>query len=417
MSIHMSPLQLSVFWRLSLAFFFNAFLFFLDIFIATLDGENCQHSNGTSDSGTNPQNQSERKEPLEEEFVWMTKIYRRDVREASSVAVFRVCAASVWPFASCFPSANPVPRCSLLDRRVLLLYQQLLRLSGSLPESPRWLVLMGRTDVLYRYCRGSAANKQCVDMILGVDLLEKQSAAQTAQSPSDLLPFKHPTVLLRLSIMGYLGAATALTYYGICMNIGSFGVNIYSAQFFSGLSEAPSLLIPLVRLDRRPFSMLTLCLSGSACLVSLLLSRYQCDAMLVMSLALLGKFSILATIFILSLYSIELFPTVVRQRCMAVVDLCYRLGCLFSTLFPPNPEGAIPLAAMLIYSSGPIIGCGLCLLLPETSGTLLPDSLDDCLRPTQHSHESRGKVTAFGKKLEQLEKKLQTQMAVVGATE
>ncbi|XP_037099075.1 solute carrier family 22 member 6 isoform X5 [Syngnathus acus] len=272
--------------------------------------------------------------------------------------------------------------------------------------------------------------KCCQQAILGVDLLEKQSAAQTAQSPSDLLPFKHPTVLLRLSIMGYLGAATALTYYGICMNIGSFGVNIYSAQFFSGLSEAPSLLIPLVRLDRRPFSMLTLCLSGSACLVSLLLSRYQCDAMLVMSLALLGKFSILATIYILSLYSIELFPTVVRQRCMAVVDLCYRLGCLFSTLFPPNPEGAIPLVAMLIYSSGPIIGCGLCRLLPETSGTLLPDSLDDCLRPTQHSHESRihtlrsscpflirGKVTAFGKKLEPLEKKLQTQMAVVGATE
>ncbi|XP_061127470.1 si:dkey-190l8.2 isoform X6 [Syngnathus typhle] len=412
MSIHMSPLQLSVFWRLSLAFFFNAFLFFLDIFIATLDGENCQHSNGTSDSGTNPQNQSERKEPLEEEFVWMTKIYRRD----------SVCGQTPWLSYGRIVFMVGMLLGSLVggalsDRRVLLLYQQLLRLSGSLPESPRWLVLMGRTDVLYRYCRGSAANKQCVDMILGVDLLEKQSAAQTAQSPSDLLPFKHPTVLLRLSIMGYLGAATALTYYGICMNIGSFGVNIYSAQFFSGLSEAPSLLIPLVRLDRRPFSMLTLCLSGSACLVSLLLSRYQCDAMLVMSLALLGKFSILATIFILSLYSIELFPTVVRQRCMAVVDLCYRLGCLFSTLFPPNPEGAIPLAAMLIYSSGPIIGCGLCLLLPETSGTLLPDSLDDCLRPTQHSHESRGKVTAFGKKLEQLEKKLQTQMAVVGATE
>ncbi|KAM9829566.1 solute carrier family 22 member 13 isoform 2-T2 [Syngnathus typhle] len=506
MSIHMSPLQLSVFWRLSLAFFFNAFLFFLDIFIATLDGENCQHSNGTSDSGTNPQNQSERKEPLEEEFVWMTKIYRRDsvcgqtpwlsygrivfmvgmllgslVGGALSdrygkrpVLLFFVC---VQPLCGLVPAVFPQPtlflavrcltgvccccinNCSVslavewtapsarlwspvflgfcfslgtmagallawLSPTWIQLHLSLslphficLPLFRSLPESPRWLVLMGRTDVLYRYCRGSAANKQCVDMILGVDLLEKQSAAQTAQSPSDLLPFKHPTVLLRLSIMGYLGAATALTYYGICMNIGSFGVNIYSAQFFSGLSEAPCLLIPLVRLDRRPFSMLTLCLSGSACLVSLLLSRYQCDAMLVMSLALLGKFSILATIFILSLYSIELFPTVVRQRCMAVVDLCYRLGCLFSTLFPPNPEGAIPLVAMLIYSSGPIIGCGLCLLLPETSGTLLPDSLDDCLRPTQHSHESRGKVTAFGKKLEQLEKKLQTQMAVVGATE
>ncbi|XP_049611761.1 si:dkey-190l8.2 isoform X4 [Syngnathus scovelli] len=474
----MSPLQLSVFWRLSLAFFFNAFLFFIDIFIATLDGENCQHGNGTSDSGTNPQNQSVRMELLEEEFDWMTKIGSRDcvarlhgcpTAESSS---WWVCCLDRWWAEHCLtgvccccinncsvslavewtaPSArlwSPVflgfcfslgtmagallawlsPTWTQLHLSLALPHFMCLPLFRSLPESPRWLVLMGRTDVLYRYCRGSAANKQCVDMILGADLLEKQRAAQTAQSPSDLLPFKHPTVLLRLSIMGYLGAATALTYYGICMNIGSFGVNIYSAQFFSGLSEAPCLLIPLVRLDRRPFSMLTLCLSGSACLVSLLLSRYQCDAMLVMGLALLGKFSILATTYIWSLYNIELFPTVVRQRCMAVVDLCYRLGCLFSTLFPPNPEGAIPLVAMLIYSSGPIIGCGLCLLLPETSGTPLPDSLDDCLRPTQHSHEPRihslrsscpflirGKVT--GKKLEQLEKKLPTQMAVVGATE
>lgn len=59
------------------------------------------------------------------------------------------------------------------------------------------------------------------------------------------------------------------------MNIGSFGVDVYSAQFFSGLSEAPCLLIPLVRLGRQPLSMLALLLSGVACFLSLLLSRYE----------------------------------------------------------------------------------------------------------------------------------------------
>lgn len=59
------------------------------------------------------------------------------------------------------------------------------------------------------------------------------------------------------------------------MNIGSFGVDVYSAQFFSGLSEAPCLLIPLVRLGRQPLSMLALLLSGAACFLSLLLSRYE----------------------------------------------------------------------------------------------------------------------------------------------
>nr|XP_019968437.1 PREDICTED: solute carrier family 22 member 13-like [Paralichthys olivaceus] len=97
-----------------------------------------------------------------------------------------------------------------------------------------------------------------------------------------------------------------------------------------------------------------------------------------MSLALLGKLCILAAIFISTLYAIELFPTVVRQRCVSLVNLCFRLGCLLNTLVPPNPNGAISLAAMAVYSSGPIVGCGLCLLLPETSGVTLPDSVEDC---------------------------------------
>lgn len=70
--------------------------------------------------------------------------------------------------------------------------------------------------------------------------------------------------------------ASALTYYGICFSVGSFGVNIYLAQFFSGLSEAPSLLLPflLKRWGRRPFSMGSLFLSGISCMLSLLVSKF-----------------------------------------------------------------------------------------------------------------------------------------------
>lgn len=80
---------------------------------------------------------------------------------------------------------------------------------------------------------------------------------------------------------GFCSAASALTYYGICMNIGSFGVDVYSAQFFSGLSEAPCLLVPLARLGRRPLSMLALLFSGTACFLSLLLSRCDGEASVV----------------------------------------------------------------------------------------------------------------------------------------
>ncbi|XP_026218582.1 solute carrier family 22 member 13 isoform X2 [Anabas testudineus] len=254
----------------------------------------------------------------------------------------------------------------------------------SIPESPRWLLLRRRRDVLDRYRANSPADKQCLDMLL--DSEEKATELPKEEPPGGQAPrnsihhLRHPTILLRLFIMSYLSAASALTYFGICMNIGSFGVGVYAAQFFSGLSEAPCLLVPLIHMGRRPISMLSLFLSGVACFVSLLLSSYNCEPVLVMSLALLGKLCILAAIFISNLYSIELFPTVVRQRCVSLVNLCFRLGCLANTLVPCSPNGAITLAAMVVYSSGPIVGCGLCLLLPETSDVTLPDSVEDCDR-------------------------------------
>uniref|UniRef100_A0A3B5QJV0 Solute carrier family 22 member 13-like n=1 Tax=Xiphophorus maculatus TaxID=8083 RepID=A0A3B5QJV0_XIPMA len=248
-----------------------------------------------------------------------------------------------------------------------------LYLYAPIPESPRWLLLRRRKDQQLLLLLHPVFKIWC-SVLLFV-------------APSKSWPSSGSfTISARPSGSMGLVAATALTYYGICLNIGSFGVGVYAAQFFSGLSEAPCLLVPLIRIGRRLISMLALFLSGTACLVSLLLSRYDGTPALVMSLALLGKLCILAATFISVLYCIELFPTGVRQLCISLVNLSYRLGCLVTTFVPPSPSGAISLAAMIVYSSGAIVGCGLCLLLPETSGVPLPDSLEDCNRqPKNHS--------------------------------
>ncbi|XP_028981197.2 organic cation transporter-like protein isoform X3 [Esox lucius] len=69
----------------------------------------------------------------------------------------------------------------------------------------------------------------------------------------------------------------------------------------------------------------------------------------------------------------------IGQKCVGLVCLCYRLGCILNAVISPSGE-TIPVASMIIFGSGPIIGAGLCLLLPETSGVPLPDSLADCDR-------------------------------------
>uniref|UniRef100_A0AAV2L859 Major facilitator superfamily (MFS) profile domain-containing protein n=1 Tax=Knipowitschia caucasica TaxID=637954 RepID=A0AAV2L859_KNICA len=260
-----------------------------------------------------------------------------------------------------------------------------------IPESPRWLLLKKRLDVLERYRGNSKKDKHCLDKLLNSALseLQKSTEAKTESDSAhnDIINMRHPTVLKRLFIMSFISVVSALTYYGICLNLGSFGVSVHSALLVSGLTEAPCLLVPLIRLGRRLSTILALLTSGVACILSLLLSHYHCEAVWVMTSALLGKLCILMASLICNLFSIELFPTVIRQRCVSFVNLCFRLGSLANALVLPSSEGAISLGAMLVYSSGPITGCALCLLLPETSGSPLPDSVHDCEQQNQRDQK------------------------------
>ncbi|KAJ8287388.1 hypothetical protein COCON_G00000470 [Conger conger] len=222
----------------------------------------------------------------------------------------------------------------------------------TIPESPKWLFLKGKMEVVEQYQARSQQDRRNLEQLLGILGKEAQKPSETdiiQKRHGDLVHFKSPTILLRLFVTSYIGLASALTYYGICFNVGSFGVDVYLAQFFSGLSETPSLLMPFLLgcWGRRPFSMMSLFLSGSACLVSLLISRFS-----------------------------KLFPTVIRQKCVGAVSLWYRLGCVANAVV--DFRGGIPLVAMLCYGSAPILGAGLCLLLPETSGKPLPDTVQDC---------------------------------------
>ncbi|MBN3306959.1 S226A protein, partial [Amia calva] len=247
-----------------------------------------------------------------------------------------------------------------------------------IPESPRWLMMNGRFRTLEKYRSRSKEDKESLDLILGTMEGEMQhSVAQRCETEkqSDLQHFKSQTIILRLCVMSYIRQvvfsiclASALTYFGICFNVGNFGVNIYLAHGKKGMCSICYTIIT------------TTIIYYKCCIFS-----YFCVDMpaLVLTLALMGKLCMQTTVFVSVLYGIELFPTVIRQKCVGFVNLWYRIGCILNTLL--SPAGGISLGAMICYGSGPIVGSGLCLLLPETSGIPLPDTVKDCERQSRFS--------------------------------
>lgn len=140
------------------------------------------------------------------------------------------CRSTCTPACAVRPS-GPLSRNSLMVSFPLI--------CRAIPESPRWLLLQRRKDVLEGYRSNSPADQKCLDLVklsggktwtswhvsasvrlspcVPVQLLDsawsdlhKASEAQTARghAPSDITQLRHPTILLRLFIMSYLRYCT-----------------------------------------------------------------------------------------------------------------------------------------------------------------------------------------------------------------
>ncbi|XP_007892203.1 solute carrier family 22 member 13 [Callorhinchus milii] len=256
-----------------------------------------------------------------------------------------------------------------------------------IPESPRWLLANANLDnvkeLLKKAAKVNGISEVDIDSFLVENNYKERNGIQhniPANASSAFMNFSSGIIILRLFVMSYISFVIALTYYGVSFNIGSFGVNIFLAQFFSGLVETPQIVVPclLERFGRRWVTCITLLLTGCLCLLSLLVSTFIDMPFLIMALALLGKLCVQTSCFVSTLYNIELFPTVIRQKCIGFVGLWYRIGSMLTGLVAPN--GSISLSFMISFGIMPLLGAVLCLFLPETKFSALPDTVQDCQR-------------------------------------
>ncbi|XP_007943898.1 solute carrier family 22 member 13 [Orycteropus afer afer] len=280
----------------------------------------------------------------------------------------------------------------------------------ALPESARWLLTQGKVEEAKQVIQKAASvNKRK----LSPELLSQLVPEKKGPSENALDLFRYPQLRKVTLILFCVWFVDSLTYFGLSLQVGDFGLDIYLTQLVFGAVEVParySSIFMMEKLGRKWSQLGTLVLGGLMCITIIFIPADW--PVVVTVLAIVGKFATAAGFTISYVYSAELFPTIIRQTGMGLVAIFSRIGGILSPLVILLEEyhAAIP---MLIYGSLPIMAGLLCALLPETRGQTLKDTIKDM---EQASHERSAKPVHSEKGTEAIERDPNPEVACVSST-
>ncbi|XP_038180181.1 solute carrier family 22 member 13-like [Arvicola amphibius] len=243
-----------------------------------------------------------------------------------------------------------------------------------LPESPQWLFSKGRIEEAKQLIQKAAlVNRRS----LSPELLSQLIPEKTGPSGNALDLFRHPYLRKVTLILIAVWFVDSLVYYGLGLQVGDFGLNIYLTQLIFGVVEMPARFssIPIMEKLGRKWSLLgSLTLAGTMCIIIIFIPAGL--PMVVTVLAVVGKFASSSAFTISYVYTAELYPTIIRQTGMGLVSIFSRIAGIITPLVMllEQYHRAVP---MIIFGSFPIMAGLLCALLPETRGQTLKDTIQD----------------------------------------
>ncbi|PNI94050.1 SLC22A12 isoform 5 [Pan troglodytes] len=251
-----------------------------------------------------------------------------------------------------------------------------------LAESARWLLTTGRLDWgLRELWRVAAINgKGAVQDTLTPEVLlsamrEELSMGQPPASLGTLL--RMPGLRFRTCISTLCWFAFGFTFFGLALDLQALGSNIFLLQMFIGVVDIPAkmgALLLLSRLGRRPTLAASLLLAG-LCILANTLVPHEMGA-LRSALAVLGLGGVGAAFTCITIYSSELFPTVLRMTAVGLGQMAARGGAILGPLVRLLGVHG-PWLPLLVYGTVPVLSGLAALLLPETQSLPLPDTIQD----------------------------------------
>ncbi|PSR95573.1 Organic cation/carnitine transporter like [Actinidia chinensis var. chinensis] len=253
-------------------------------------------------------------------------------------------------------------------------------------ESPRWLFLRGRKREFASTLKSIVGNHNSTDRLnyyLAITNIEenhnKVDHDHDLYSAIKTLLIEKTWAMRRLLAVMGVGFGIGMVYYGMPLGLRILRFNLYASVALNALSELPASLVTsflIERLDRKASVLGFSVLSGVCSIVLMLMmmtkSKYSTEG-LQMGVEMVSFFSVGTAFNVLLIYTLELFPTCVRNTAMSMVRQALVLGGVFSPVVV-SASGSVSYGVF-----GVIIGlCGLLVIfLPETRGLALCDTMDE----------------------------------------
>ncbi|XP_031106494.1 organic cation/carnitine transporter 4-like [Ipomoea triloba] len=250
-------------------------------------------------------------------------------------------------------------------------------------ESPRWCLIRGKVHDAMKIMHSIAkSNGKHLpeNVVIALDsevngdyYSDDPESKQVTSSLIDVL--RCPLTRIRLFLAVTINFTMATVYYGLSLNAVNLGTNLYMNVALNAIAEMPAYFLTAIWLDklgRKPLTIGTHWFSGVFCLAGSSMKGYGTWKIIRMICGILGIFGMAGTYNLLFIYTVELFPTTVRNAALGSTTQAAQLGAILSPLIVVL-GGGIPFAVFGAFGiSGGLLG----FFLPETLNKPLYDTME-----------------------------------------
>ncbi|XP_034041255.1 solute carrier family 22 member 7-like isoform X3 [Thalassophryne amazonica] len=257
-----------------------------------------------------------------------------------------------------------------------------------IPESARWLLTSGRVDKAVFYLNRCAhINKKPKSSLkLKLQTLSSAKIQEKQQQNNSYYHLIKTPKMRRLTLAtGVVWFGVSMAFFAISLNISGFEMNMYLTHFAYAAIEVPANFVSTFLLNaigRKKCQSGALLLTGACVAINIFIPKGLWHVRAIV--AIIGKGLAEISSLTVTVYTTELFPTVLRQKGFGYNSVMGRVGSSVAPLVLMLEDVWTPLPQIIICSVV-ITSTLVSLLLPETLNVRLPETIDDIENPRDHT--------------------------------